>query len=35
MIGLSSLTIIDKKGKSIVSRMYRSDIPSKYLSIFN
>ena len=35
MIGISSLTIIDKKGKSIVSRMYWSDIPSSFLSIFN
>ena len=35
MIGISSLTIIDKKGKSIVSRMYRSDIPSSFLNIYN
>ena len=35
MIGISALTIIDKKGKSIVSKNYREDVPSNFLSIFN
>ncbi len=35
MIGISSLTIIDKKGKSLLVRNYRNDIPSNYLDIFN
>ncbi len=35
MIGISSLTIIDKKGKSLLSRNYREDIPSDFLHIFN
>ena len=35
MIGLSSLAIIDKKGKSILSRNYRGDITTKFLSIYN
>lgn len=35
MIGLSALAIIDKKGKSLLLRNYRSDIPSNHLDIFN
>lgn len=35
MIGISGLTIIDKKGKSILSKIYRGDIPSNFLQIFN
>ena len=35
MIGLSALAIIDKKGKSLLLRNYRSDIPANHLDIFN
>lgn len=35
MIGISSLAIIDKKGKSIISKDYRGDIPSNFLMIYN
>lgn len=35
MIGISSLAIIDKKGKSIISKDYRGDIPSNFLAIYN
>ena len=35
MIGLSALAIIDKKGKSLLLRNYRSDIASNHLDIYN
>lgn len=35
MIGISSLAIIDKKGKSIISKDYRGDIPSNFLTLYN
>lgn len=35
MIGISSLAIIDKKGKSIISKDYRGDIPVNFLAIYN
>lgn len=35
MIGLSSLAILDKKGKSLLLRNFRTDLPSNYLEIFN
>lgn len=35
MIGISSLAIIDKKGKSIVTKDYRADVPSNFLMIYN
>ena len=35
MIGISSLAIIDKKGKSILTRDYRNDIPTDFIYLFN
>ena len=35
MIGISSLAIIDKKGKSIISKDYRGDIAVNFLDIYN
>lgn len=35
MIGISALAIIDKKGKSLLMRNYRGDIPANHLDIFN
>lgn len=35
MIGISSLAILDKKGKSILMRNYRKDVPSNYLDLLN
>lgn len=35
MIGMSSLAILDKKGKSLLLRNYRADIPPNHLELFN
>lgn len=35
MIGISSLAIIDKKGKSILTRDYKNDIPTDFIYLFN
>lgn len=35
MIGISALSIIDKKGKSIVSKDYRGDVTNNFLAIYN
>lgn len=35
MIGISALAVIDKKGKSILSRNYRREVPGNFLDLLN